>query len=251
MTTIQTKSGRLVAITSPRQLISEKKPVNINPTFLLRGIDPVDILQKYINGEYEKLDIPKEKALKVDTVITADRTIGENSESEIYEYTDVTNNRHRVITTDHARYAIARDGHQLDQIKKPSICRYCRRTFEHEPVGIPVKMEYFRDIKFTIFHIEAIICTFECARTLVKWRTQFPPSRRDPLYRDSETLLLNMFDIIYPSEKLGEIGDWWLLECNNGPIKEKDFFSKTHIYRRTTNLVMLPSKVEYEIEATK
>ncbi len=228
----------------------EKKSVDINPTFLLRGIDPSSILQTYLQGGYDDKPMPGVKAEAVENVITADHVVGGNPESEIYEYIDRTNTRRRIVTTNHQKYAIVRDGIQINgAISNGGICRWCRRKVTHDSLGTPIRMEYIPERDLSIFHVDGVNCTFECTLPYIKFKTHCSTILRETLYRDSETMLRIMFSIMYPGEKMGECSDWWLLESNGGPIKDKDFFSKSHVYRRTPNVILLPSKVEYTVDA--
>ncbi len=227
----------------------EKKPVNITPTFLLRGIDPSSILQAYLQGKYEDKPIPGSKVEAVANVIAADSVVGENSESEIYEYIDRTNTQRRIITSNHKKYAIVRDSNQFQSDIPPGgICQWCRRVFNHEPVGIPVRMEYLSKENISIYHVEGVFCVYEELLMMIKLKTHCPMILQESLFKDSETMLRTMFDTVYPGEYLGDCSDWTLLECNGGPISEKDFFSKLHVYRRSPNIILQPLKVEYTVD---
>ncbi len=225
---------------------TDTKQVSIVPTFLLKGIDPMEILKSYINGEYLDQMIPGIKAEVSDNSIIADRAVGNTPESETYEYIDQTNTRRRVITTNHKNYAIVRDG---GVIPLGGICMWCRRKFDHESIGVPVKMEKLPN-GIIVYHVVYTICSYECNYSMVKLKTQCPMIIRDALLMDSESMLLTMFHSAYPGKRLGESADWTLLECNGGPIPEREYFSEKHTYKKTPNLILLPSKFEFGIDPT-
>lgn len=251
LTSPRNANGSLVLrVRSPTAVATspERKPVDINPTFLLKGIDPSAILQAYINGEHSNKMIPGIKVSAVENTVTADHAVGDSPESEIYEYIDRTNSRRRIVTTNHKKYAMVRDSIQTDHNSTPSgeICQWCRRRFYHDSVGIPIRVERLKD-GMMVYHVEGTYCTYECCFSKVKMKTQCPMIIREALLKDSETLLRTMFHSVYPDRRLRDCDDWTILECNGGPISEKDFFSGMHTYRSTPNVIMLPLKFEYVV----
>lgn len=132
---------------------------------------------------------------------------------------------------------------QPNSTQPNSIRRTLRETFQ-KPVQRLINSGTLR------FDVDGQFCTFECCYAGLK--QLYPPYHlmRDPLYMDSEQLLRLMYSSIYPNSNsfVQPAPDWRLLKENGGPLEPKDFFSGTHTFVKTPNLVILPIKVEYMVQ---
>ena len=223
-------------------------------TLLLRSVDPILVLKKYLSGDYKSLKLPKKTKLE-SKVVVVETNIGTNFESEIYEYIDWSNSRRRIATTNHEQYAIVRDrlnnNPKLEQFgelpeTKIKICHWCRRRdFKQPIVGLPIRMEYQPNKHLFIFSVTMSFCSFGCAYALVQKEMSAPCNIRDSTYTDAETLLLRMFGVLHPGKKLVAAPDWKLLQLNGGPLRDEDFDSNHYHFRITSNIIMLPIKQLY------
>ncbi len=240
----------------------------ITPTFLLKGIDPIKILSDYIGGKYNNIDINlKPKIPKNVTPISIVPKYGTSTEDQIYIYKDKSNINQTVVTTNHEAYTRVKayynnEGLQKSQItrvssepeRSPEIkeCMWCRSEIKTEALGIPISIEILQDReteeKAYVFHVDGNddYCCFECCFSGYKRLTPASTIYRDPLYMDTEQMLKFMYSCIYSNAPpLKEAQDYRLLKRNNGPLTEKEFFSETHAYVRTSNVILLPAKIEY------
>jgi len=218
------------------------------PTFLLRSIDPIKVLNDYLEGKFNNLAFPTDKIKVATNMLSLAPQHGSTPNSEIYTYRDKTNSQQVIATTNHYQYSIvqASNGKELPIAGR---CLWCLLDIEMPPIGIPVMIQYNNDE--IIFHVDGCYCTFECCYSGLLREKSASYVYRDPLYMDSEQLLKLMYKIMYPNEeKLKKSPDWRLLKENNGCLDRKEFFNGSHTYERTSNLVILPIKVEYTVKKT-
>jgi len=90
---------------------NEKKDEStvITPTFLLKGIDPNDLLKRYLNGEFFEKSFPPTKIHFASSPLTSDVVVGPDNNSKIYEYVDKNNEKKRIYTTNHDNYFIVKE----------------------------------------------------------------------------------------------------------------------------------------------
>ena len=139
----------------------EKKAVfGVNPTFLLRGIDPVKVLNDYLEGKFIDKVIDNDKIKAISSSIILAPQHGSTYESETYVYRDKTNTQQLIATTNHAQYSIvkASDGTEL---AIEGLCMWCRCEIKTPPVGIPVEIKWDRAKNLYIFHVDGKYHTFE------------------------------------------------------------------------------------------
>lgn len=263
---------RLVIDGEPQVPPPDSKPevsqTVIDPTFLLRGIEVSKVVQDYLSGNYNNIEIPSAKVNSTVRGVVADYSVGTDARSEIYEYIDRSGQRKRVITINHSNYdkinsklvnnsymeTLERDesssnNRTIGDLPPGGICLWCRRKFDFYPVGTPVKIEYLEEGNKTIYHTIGTYCTYECCFSTLKLKTRCPFTYRDYRYMDSESMLRSMYERVHPGEHLKDQNDWMLAQWNGGPLSEDDFFSKSHIYRRDLSLVLLPAKYEYSLQS--
>ena len=223
----------------------KKIVMNVTPTFLLKGVDPVNIFNKYLTGYYNNIPIPSNKVNFSSNNLSLAPQYGSNGYSETYVYRDKNNTQQIVATTNHSQYSLVRssDGKELSIDGK---CMWCRSDIISPPIGIPIIMEYHNnEYKF---HVDGKCDTFECCYSLLKTFTKLSYIYRDPLYIDSESMLLLMYSIIHPnSPRLKPAPDWRVLKDNGGWMSLSEFRSESHYYQRTPNFILLPLKIEYTI----
>jgi len=132
----------------------------------------------------------------------------------------------------------------------PSDCNYpcdwCRRQFETPPMGIPLNYRLGRDGIYR-YQCDGYHCSFECALAFIRKDNCAYARGRDPLYRDSEPLLRNMFAKLYPGRKLYEAIDWRLMRDNGGDIsQQEEETTRQTPYIRTANVKITPMSVTYQ-----
>lgn len=126
-------------------------------------------------------------------------------------------------------------------------CDWCRRSFDHSPMGIPLK--YTRLINGEGFYkMDGWLCSFECSLAFVRNENLKSTSNADSLYRESEHLLFSLYNKLYPDGAgLKPAPDWRLFRDNGGDLDDQDLTSaKQHTYFRTANIKIAPMCVVYQ-----
>ncbi len=216
--------------------------VTIRPTFRLKGVDPQQIIQQYLKGEYRSLTLPSSKVAVEVADISLDRKLTGNYNDEVYEFTDRSGQRQRIVTVNYSAFEAKRKGKNVTHL-----CRWCRLPIESttDLIGIPMLQEYDPVNNISTFHTEGTYNCFECVYAHLKERTRIPWPIRSPGYCSSEILLRRLFSICHPREKLYPAPDWTLLDSNGGSQNSKEYFSKYHLYKPLPMVRLFPVKLEY------
>lgn len=123
-------------------------------------------------------------------------------------------------------------------------CDWCRKHFESPPIGIPLNYKIGSDGIFR-YQCDGYCCSFECALAVIRSDNSAYARGRDPLYRDAEPLLKNVYAKLYPDKKLVPALDWRLMRNNGGDITQSEEHHHSQ-YVRTCNLKMVPIGVTYQ-----
>lgn len=231
----------------------ENPQTTITPTFLLKGVDPLKVLNDYLTGNHPTSRKPSASCTP-STLISLIPKYGTTPDSETYVYRDRTNYQKRIVTTNHDVFSQSDDPSTLPTVGK---CMWCRRELEKSPVGIPTTVKWTPDLSSPSrragslrFTVDGTYCTFECAYASLKYISPPIHLMRDPLYMDSEQLLRLMYSTCYPDSKkfIQPAPDWRLLKDNGGPLTLQEFFSDCHRYVKTPNVVVHPIKIEFEAQ---
>ncbi len=212
--------------------------IKIRPSFLLRGINPGVVLNKYLDGAYTDLVQSNKKVeIKLNS-LSFDRKVTDNPDDEIYEFITRAGESQRIVTVNH---------NQTNRIDGKFMCKWCRRLFEHHPVGIPILQQYDPIDNLSIFHIDGNYCCFECMYAKVIIEVQLPYSIRKPGYESMDVLARKLFSLVYPNRKLNRSRDWSLLNINGGSLNEKEYFSSYHEYKEIINIQLVPHKRRFVV----
>lgn len=215
--------------------------VSIEPTVTLRGVDPYMVHKKYSNSEYFACKIHPE-TLKINS-LRLYMSIGSNIEDEVYSDTD-TNGINRVyLTTDNN---MTKSGNNLSELPIIGVCDNgrCGKIITTAPVGLPISMTFDKKTGNLYYQTTGRYHSYECAYADLI-RTSGPSlDKLDPLFADTESLLLEQFHMIYPNDKLRPAKDTKLLEPN-GPLTKELWETDCHYYQRTSNIYLTPIKIQY------
>ncbi len=221
--------------------------LTVNPTFLLRGLDPSRIMDQYINGSFPRVQMPTEKIniSLISPVVSP--SISSNPEDEIYMFRTKGNSFQTVATTNHQRYYLfTKEGRE---ILKGGVCDWCRVSFDHIALGIPVRLDVHRDEhgrEIFVYYLDGCMCSCECALAELKRNFSLNYRYRNALYMDSEQLLRHLYSVMYPDAgPLREAPHYRLLKQNEGSLTLKEYHDKKHIYVPTPNLLLAPVKQQY------
>lgn len=103
-------------------------------------------------------------------------------------------------------------------------CWWHRHSFDGLAMGIPIKISYTGNS--TQLFMDGIFCSYSCVLAYLEDHFEKMPAKRDPNYKQSITLLRQLFEDEFPGEKLKAALDWRLMkDVGNGNMTVKDFLS--------------------------
>jgi len=221
----------------------------IEPKIHLR-INPKEILHQHIQGAYYNREVHKSQQKETINYGMAVK-FGDSSFDERYMIMGgsgipiilITTVQHQ-FTQNFQNIPETANGHRKPSQNKIKICNYCRREFNYDHVGIPVKLD-ITDYGYN-FYCQYIFHSFGCAFT---WLCNDPRSRNtiagNPRYASSESLLKFLFNLIHPDKKLKPSKDWTMLDINNGPLSLEEYDNEQFMYKETSNVIYTTVKSEY------
>ena len=221
--------------------------IKVVDNLVLRRIDPVIILRKYLAGDYKKVTIPKNKTVISKTFTNINHAIGTDQTAKIYRYKDKQNSGQIILTTNHEQYQHFQDKDKT-KAKPIAYCRWCRREIKGQPIGIPISMTVNNFTKDTIFHIEDTYDTYGCVMASLKNIYGCHSRSRDPMYMDTEQILHCMYHMLNPDkwgERIVEAKDWRLLDINGGPLTSEEYDKQNVTYSKIPNVILAPIKQQY------
>lgn len=229
----------------------------INPSFLLKGVDPDRVLYDYQSGKFSR-EITKKAKITIshNTTILAPK-YGDTNDSPIYKINDKNGSPIIIATTGHSDYQVfTTSGGNLPIGGR---CDHCKEDFTHASMGYPVayqeqtvltndtqdpKEARYRTLY--VFWVERCFCSFECALGYIRLFLSRPAEYRDTTIRDSERLLKILYKLTYPSAPpLRPAPDPSLLIINKGSLTKEQWKDFRHIYIRSDRVLMIPAKIEY------
>jgi len=215
---------------------------------MLRRVDPVDMLKKYLAGEFIKTEIPTDK-VSISSFANLNQRIGNDANSKIYRFNDKTNVGQIVVTTNHDQYSYTKDIIDGKQpVKGKTWCKWSKREITGESIGIPIAMEIDRNSNKITFYVEDTYYNFSCAMAGLKRLYSCHRNYKDPLYMDAEQMLHCYYYRLYPDRigtRINEAKDWRLLDINGGPLTDEEYDSEQCSYIQIPNVVIIPIKRQY------
>ena len=229
--------------------------IKITENLVIRRIDPISMLQRYLAGDFKNIKMPSGKIKLSTAFVNLSQRVGTDQTSEIYRFTDKTNSGQVIVTTNHEQYQYAKN--KSDNMESNTVpgdnkpieeCLWCRREIKTEPIRIPIEMETDKHTGIITFHGDDTCDTFGCALAALKKLYSCHHMHKDPLYMDSEQMLNCMYHKMHP-EKIGtsivEAKHWKLLKSNKGPLDDDEYDNDLVGYVQIPNVVLLPVKRQY------
>lgn len=223
----------------------------INPTFLLKGINPQELLVSYQNGAFSTIKPnPENKIVITKNTIVVAPEYGNTNDDAIFAFKDKNNIDMVYATSNHVNYNV----HLADGQKLPmgGRCDWCKEDFTHQSLGYPIAQQeltilvdgYLR-VHYN-FWVEGEFCSFECAGGKLKESNNQPLTYRDVNIRDSQSMLNTLFLLTYPDEtSFHPAKDYRLLKSRKGSMEIDTWRNSRHKYFRTDRVLLTPAKVEY------
>lgn len=127
-------------------------------------------------------------------------------------------------------------------------CWWHRQTFDGLAMGIPIRLSVKDGV--SVLYMDGVFCSYSCVLAYLEDHFEKMPAKRDPNYKNSITLLRQLFLDEFPGEKLTAALDWKLLkDVGNGNLTIKDFITGLNGLRlnQHPNYQYLPVTVSYDI----
>lgn len=226
----------------------------VNPTFLLKGINPNKILADYQAGLYFRSSKPKSHIKQSKNTSILAPVYGTSNKDPIFAVKDRNNTDIIIATTNQSNYEVyTKLGGSLPEGGR---CQRCSKDFKHTAIGYPVAFQeqtiligHGLEAKYRIIYVfwtEGIFHSCECALAYLNLLLAQPADYRNTSYRDSVRWLRMMHKLMYPDAGvLRESQDPQLMKSNGGSIPDEEWNANTHIYKRTDRLLLIPAKTEY------
>jgi hypothetical protein len=228
-----------------------KVVLSINPSFLLKGVDPHKVAEDYFSGKFAGLTWERpttEKKINAGPIVMI--PINENNpESAKLVFSEKNSYKRVVVFSNQEQY----DKYNKGDITKHK-CDNCRIKFDHNTDCIPLYKEniYCPDpydknaiIKVTAYWGTGTYCDLICTFSAYKQYNQVPIRFRDVSYNNSELYIREIFLLRHPGETLRSL-DRRLLKKFGGSLDYNEWKRDAHEYTRIPGLYILPVKVPYE-----
>jgi hypothetical protein len=232
--------------------------VYVNPTFLLKGVDFYKVLKDYNDGVYTRLDSTKQKLTLANNNILAD-IYSLSNDDRFFSVKDPFNNEIICTTSGYKDVEVFTTNGGCLSIG--GRCEYCRDDYKTETIGIPIAYKEFTVLTnksldqnnnkpiynvYYTFWVDGRFCSFSCALSHINKLLSSHPKYIDVIYRDSDKLLKFMYKCLYPNNPpIKQAQDPKLLMINGGSLTREEWENPKYYYKKTSNIIMIPSKIEY------
>jgi len=200
---------------------------SIQPSFLLKYIQPSDLVKKYKSGYFNR-PIPTKAKIVLDTVRTTTRQSG----ATLIQF--IKSNQTQV---DH----YVKNHSPL----KGGRCDYCKQDFSTEVIGYPISYECqpaLIDERYHMNHlfwVEGCHCSYSCCLAFIKHFN----IHQDFILHDVEILLRFLYKLdCNTNDNLLPANDFRLL---HNPLTPEEWRQKQTQYTRTNHVTKIPGQVTY------
>ncbi len=215
------------------------------PTFLLKGIDPIELSKLYDSGEFVKASHKSNIKISQNINILAPK-YGLNNTDSMYCIKDKNNCNIVIATCNHASFeTFTKSGGLLEEGGR---CMRCTRDIKGIPVAYPIAYKESTVLTDGVYKVlytfwtEGRFCDFECTLSYVQAILYKPAIYRDTTIRDSEKMLKFLYKLTYPdSGPLRPAPDPILMDT----LTDDEWKNESHVYIRTDRILLIPAKVEY------
>jgi hypothetical protein len=222
--------------------------INVVPSFLLRGVNPLFVAEKYQAGFFTDLKHEKdEKPIIKIAPITFIPVNSSSFEDPIYAFKDKNGYIHTMVFSNQEEYQSYLSGKEITHC-----CNLCDITFSHDPERIPIHIEERliplsdgkTKIKIVLVWGEGSYCCPDHCFTVIRMLSNQSYRFTDVTTRNSEVMYRNICKSRYPKHDLIEV-DIRLLKKYGGSLTQEEFI-KPETYSRSPSFVVIPVKVPYE-----
>jgi hypothetical protein len=203
----------------------------IKPTFLLKGIDPIALQERYTTEHLSTLSLAKKKIVAV----TLNNNKGKSFRDALFCFRNRDNFLQTIATTGAKFFSFEGEEERYR-------CMGCHREFTGRSLGIPVSLRKIdRDniLVYKIGQTHDFPCTLRLIRSLLQ-------TRRNPNLEHAEELLHFLYNKMHPQgPPLRPSPDPLLLISTGGSLSEEEYEDGQYNYVPVPNLILYPAKEQY------
>ncbi len=227
--------------------------INVVPSFLLRSINPSDVLEKYQRGHFSTIQRRTNKLTEIKvTPISVIELSSTSIEEPIFTFKDKNGHSRLFAFSNQKEYTAYIQGKSMEYK-----CNYCFHKFmvhpgqDELPERIPLYMEdkYIRKenniYKLTVVWGEGTYCHPNCCYTAIHRQCRTYYKFNDATYNNSELYYKAICSLRYPGIKLQEV-DVKLLDIFGGTLTYEEWRDKNYKYEKVPNMIIVPVKIAYE-----
>jgi len=199
--------------------------VGIVPTFHLKKVDPLEVYQRLIKGDFKSIVKNVRSAQPIES--REINVYGSNSDDASFTFKDHNNLLQVIVSSNH---------------NDRKTCDWCKQSIPDDSIIIGVPISYAFQAGNHIIDMEGCCHSFECAFSYLKRFRGYHVSTFDPIYANSETILRFLFSLCYPGETLKDAMDPRIYKQMGGSVSN----IKHHSYVRLPSVVIQKAKVLYQ-----
>lgn len=244
----------------------------ISPSFLLKGLDPISVINKYQSGFFSSITAGKALTIelsKKNAGPTLAPVYGTSNSESVFSFKDRHNSNIVIATSNHQNYeTFRRNGGHLQCGGR---CDFCKEDFEHTVIGYPIAFQ--ENVVLTnadmdvnsavyniiyVFWVEGTFCSFECALGYLNLIRSPSIHQSDLTLKDSEMYLKLMYKLMYPQngilrpaqdpkllKEVSNNNNTSMVSIHHGSLSREEWSDPKHTYMRTDRVALFPVKVEY------
>lgn len=219
------------------------------PSFVVRGINPENVLKKYLQKDYSQIRYTfKENrtvagGAPINVVAVHNSTVNDG----IYIYRDRGDSNRIIAFTNQKEYETFL---KTNSFSKDRICEHCGEKVGDEGMGIPTerKLAEFDGGNIYLLYSTGNYCDFMCMYTAFNQKHSLPYQMRDYSLNESYRLIKWYHNTYLPDKPFQQTNDVRLLKRYGGPLEYTEW--KKNIYHKMGNVTVspplqLPSKGVY------
>lgn len=230
---------------------------SVQTTICLRGIDTAKILDEFLKGDLDHLDLPNTKVTFAKTYSkhVQELGVGKGPTDAMYEKS-INSVQYRVYTTNcdlyHTYHVAVLDGtvkstnETLAATETHQLCDHCRQPTTGNLLVVPRVIR--KSGKKTLIYGEMIACHYVCALAIIRSEARLDP--HNFIWKEAERILKSIWHEIYGAVPLNPAPHWKYLVANGGSMPADEFYSGEHEYKNSCNYVFLPIKAQCESKIT-
>ncbi len=199
--------------------------LQIEPSFILKSIDPDDVITRYNNREFFGLSAPIAIGIETNDSYAMKCWLVDYTLFKVGKFINYYTNK---------------EYKDIEKIR----CYWCRLPIESKKIlGVPIEISFDKDN--TVYKMIDYFDCFQCALSAIIENNKLNKRFRNPLMENSEVILRNLYAKIFPNKKLLPAPDFRLLVNNGGPLNAEEFFEGKDVIIKLSNVICLPAKYEF------